>query len=151
MKKIIKNKLNKLNIIFFSLISVVLIYSFIVLYLKINLKYEDLVKSGSLVLYISPLSMIIVIMLNSYLYKKAIEKAQKITDEIQKLQIFFSTKIIQYLLYGTAGIIATTSLLLEYRSPNIFILVIILSFMIFSIATKKKFINDFISEKEDLR
>jgi len=150
MEKIIKNKLNKLNILFFSLISIVLILSFIVLYLKINLKYEDLVKPGSLLLYISPLTMIGVIMLNFHLYKKAVEKAQNITDEIQKLQLFFNTKILQYVLYGFAGIFASIGLLLEYRAPNIFISVIILSFMIFSIATKKKFINDFISEKEIL-
>ncbi len=148
MEKIIDKKIKKLNILFFSLLTISVIATLFVLYLKINLKYEDLVKAGSLALYLSPLTMIIVIILNSYLYKKAVEKAENLTDKIEKLQIFFQAKVVQYSLYSLAGIIAAIGLLLEYRAPNIFISVIILSFLVFNIPTKKKFDKDFNTEQQ---
>ncbi len=145
----IKDKLRVLNIIFYSLLATSVIVTAIVLYLKIILEYNDLVKAGSIMLYICPLTAMGAIMLGYYLYNKAVQKAEKIIEFNDKLNIFYNAKIMQYSLFNLAAIMSGVWLLLQYRAQNIFMFAIVLLFMALNIPNKTKFIKDFLNKKEE--
>ena len=147
MKKDFKQEIKKLNIIFFAFILGFIVFTGIVIFLKISYKLPNFIKPGNLSLYISPLIMMISIIISYYFYNKIKEKA-KIVDNIdEKFAMYKKAQLTKYLFLLSAGLISGLTLLGQYVQQNVFIPGIILLFFFLNVPTKNKFEIDFLNEE----